>query len=1250
MANATYFGGAVGSPFRAIARLVSSAFFLCLLIAGASWSAAGQGVTHGAMAGTVTDSSGAVIVNASVVAQEATTGVKYETKTNSAGEYRIADLTFGTYTVTVTATGFKASVSNGVVVDVGTTRGLDVSLQPGSVSQSVVVNESATSIETETSEVGQVITTQEQLDLPLALGGVGATRSVEAFVFLAPGTTGPGTNNGAGGVFESKVSGGQNFGTEILLDGASMDRSENGSSFDEAAPSVEAIGQFKVVTSTPPADFGRSTGGFETFATKAGTNDYHGHVYEIFQNEDLNANSFFSNLEGAQRAPDKKNDYGLTFGGPVWLPHIYNGHGRTFFFFSWEQYKQNNGANITSTLPTDAERGGDFSAIEDLNPADVLGTNPCDDQPIHPGEIFDPSTTTTVDGVECRLPFPGNKIDTPLSGVATAALAYYPHAQNQNNLTNNFTFTSTGQVADTLTTIRIDHSLGSRNKFFFTYNSRENDHAPLNIQFDGPGYPGGQVQDFVTHYIRFGWDFTFTPALLNQLTLGYNRTESLNTGASASYGKEWDTTLGITGLPTNSVFPALNFNAGFDNMGYNVDNLTYDNGYRINDTLTWVKGKQTLRFGTDLRLQVYNPITFSNESGTFDFLPGETAGVNGVPSGGNGFASFLLGDVNDANAGIYAQQPKFIQPYYGFFVEDDWKVLPTLTLNLGLRWDTDAPRREAHGNYTDFSPTATNPGAGGLPGALVFAGTGAGRNGDVNETWGDTYHKDFGPRIGFAWAPGFLHGNSVLRGGYAIYYGPIVYADFGGGGLRQGFVGGLNPTTAVSPDGFNPAFAIDSGVPAYPAVPDLDPTQLNNGGSPWYISPSNGAPAVVQNWSLEVQHQLKQNWLLDVAYVGEHGTRLRSQFDGTNTLNPSYFSLGNLLNENISSPDAVNAGIPVPYPGFNRSVGDALTPFPQYGLVNGDCCLENLGQSSFDALEAYAQHRFANGLTLLASYTWSKTFTDAADSLLPDFANFAGGGGPQNPYDHRGDKSISTQNIPNQFVLSYIYQLPVGEGKKFLNKGGVVNEFLGGWEIGGVQRYQSGEPLSFGCTPYGVQGFNGCLRLDRVAGQPLTSEEVRNGTFSAPLSLVLSPNWTIGDATGPCTENMDGTFSSNPFGPQSTYWNCAAFFDPNIVAAGTPGVPFQFGNMPRVTGEVHSQAFFNEDFSIIKRTRVTEKSDIFFQADLLNAFNRHVFARPVTDFPTAPDFGQINTTAYPSAFGNANSFGRIVQFTMKVEF
>ena len=819
-------------------RSARKAFAGCLVMAltifAFSSAAVGQ-ANQGAIAGVVEDSSGAVVANAKLTATGKSTGTVYRTVTSSSGSYRFPNVRIGTYDLTVTAPGFKSQTLTGILVQVATTAAVDIKVSPGAVTESIVVQADAPTLQSETADIGTVVGAKQILDLPLALGStVQAMRSPEAFVFLTPGAVGPGSDSGNGGTFESKISGGQNYATEVLLDGSSTTRSENGSSFDETAPSVDALGEFKVITSTLPAEFGRTTGGIETFSTKAGTNVYHGEVYDIFRNDDLDANNwgndYFLSQNPANRQPfavptDKQNDYGVTFGGPVRIPHVYNGKDKTFFFFSWEQYRQSSGGTTTSTIPTTAELGGDFSA--QLNTANVLGTNPCDGTPIYQGEVFDPATTQTIGGVECRTAFmnepgsTGNVVpSTRFSQVGLNLISYYPTPQN-GNLLNNYTFAYSFPILDTSMTVRIDQNINAKSKAYFTYSSRTNNRISTTPEWAGPaGY--GRNQTFTTHFIRFGYDYAFTPTILNHANLGYNRTNSANIGAGVGLGggTDWDAKLGITGA-SGKMFPNIGVDEGSTaDFGDNVDGDTIDNGFRFNDSLTWIKGKHEFKLGYEQWYQQYSPLNFQNTSGTFDFGRAQTAGTAVTANlSGNGIASLLLGELSTANVTAYASQARWLRSYFAGFFQDSYKITPSLTLNIGLRYEIDEPQKESTGDTSNISLTATNPGAGNLPGVLVFAGKGAGRTGNVNERWANIWKKDWGPRIGFAYSPSVFKGNTIIRGGYGIIYGGLQYADFGGFN-RTGFQ--ANPAFN-SANGFDPALQIDSGLPGYPPPPILIP-------------------------------------------------------------------------------------------------------------------------------------------------------------------------------------------------------------------------------------------------------------------------------------------------------------------------------------------------------------------------------------------------------------------------------------------
>lgn len=1189
---------------------ISRLFGVCAVVLCAVHMACFEGnaqSVRGSLAGNVTDPTGALIAGAKVIATGTDTGVSLQTVSSSAGSYRLPEMPLGTYDVSVSAAGFSTQVQHGIQITIGSTTAANFSLSPGGATTTVNVDASAPTIETESSDVGGTVNSRQIIELPLALGGVGALRSPEAFEFLLPGTTGPGTANSNNGIFLSKIAGGQEYGNEVLLDGASQTRSENGSSFDEEAPSVEALQEFKITTAVPQAEFGRTTGGVEDFVTKSGTNEYHGTAFDIFRNEDMDANTWFNdgnealNCAGANDTPtcrntyrtpsDKQNDFGGSLGGPFRIPHIYNGKDKVFFFFSWEQFKQNLGATQTTTVPTLAERGGDFTAF--FNPAapPAAGanppTNPCDGSVVYAGEIFDPATQTVVNGTPCRTAFSGNVIPTTrFSAVANKLLALVP-APTNSGLFNNFNFQSTIPLVNTTYTVRIDASLTQRNKIFASYTTRDNNRTSGgNPILPYPLDPNSWKQDFETHLSRVGWDFTVTPTVLNHLNFGYNRTNSANFAVPIFNGVDYAQQLGIANAPASLNFPQFTFDgrdslANYGNPAQNDDNI--DNGFRVNDSVSIEKGRNSFKFGLDYRLQQYSPL--NNPTPAVNFGRPQTASdpANNELDG-NSFASLLLGQTSGGNFadGIYSEKPRWTSYYYALFAQDDIKISNNLTLNLGVRWDVDVPRAEAHNATSNFSPTAVDPEYG-IPGAIVF-----GTTTKSPQRWAETYYKDVAPRIGFAYTPPETNGKTVFRGGGAIFYGPLQFSDFGGS-MDSGY---KTQPTFTSSDGFSPAFALDSGFPAYSQPPNLDPGLFNGqpvSGS--YIEKQYGKPAAIYEWSLQMQQELAQDLILEIGYLGNKAQNLRSNVENLNNIPTSDFALGDQLNAAVVGN---TAGVAVPFNGFTTLWGSgapvqrALRPFPQYDYIDSGCCLQNVGMSSYNALLVSLHRQFRNGLTLQASYTWAKDLTDA-DSALPN--NGISVSQVQNPDNLRMEKAISAQDLPNTFVIAPLYRLPFGKDRMFLNHG-IASYIAGGWEIGSVQRYESGQPISF-CCATGIPGFENSLYYSRDPLQPLASAAYRSGHLNP---LVAGEN---------------------------NYFNSAAFIDPNSTSVRElrPNGAWEFGNIPRVTGAVRTQGYYNEDFSLLKTTQIREGLAFVLKAEFLNGFNRHQFAIPGDLNPEDGNFG-----------------------------
>ena len=1230
-----------------------------LILLGAGLPALAQ-LDTGAIAGTVLDPTGKVVADAKVDIRETATGTAYSTVSSSTGYYVFSSVRPGSYNVTVTATGFKTAIHRGVVVSVGIHTAQDITLALGSATETVSVTAGAQALESETSEVDTAIQPEQVEDLPLSIAG--GFRSPETLVYLVPGVAGAGQ---AASTDPIKINGGQEAGTDFLIDGITTNRQQNGSgSFGIMSPSIDAVNEFHVSLSGLPAELGRTTGGIANFNTRGGTNDYHGSVYEFYKNAVLDGNTWFDNAHIAEqgntaaaraeykRPADTKNDYGLNLGGPIRIPHLYHGSDKSFFFFNWEQWRQNYGGAITSELPTPAELGADgqyfdFSSTLGGQIPGVTSANDACNTTLYYGEIFDPQfeNVGSSAGLPCRTtPFPNNKI--PIGRVSTVAknivnTYLMPLAQQEVSGSSNYNYVqrSPGVVTNTAYSFRIDQNLGAKNRIWGFWSSRENTDSGGNSNLPVPFQTCCGTVDQLGKILRAGWEWFATPTLVNSLTVGGNRSNNINKSKASQMGTDWDQKLGIANGFSND-FPVFQFiGNAFGGIGDQEDSTDTDNVIALNDILHWQHGAHSLKLGGDAQYHQYSWVskiggTCSGNAGCIQFWDNQTASDEHFwGNDGNAFAAFLIGQTGDMNNLNDLHAPRWITHYGSVFAQDDWKVKPNLTLNIGLRWSYETPRREAAGDTSIWDPTLPDAAtANGAPGALVFAGKGTGRNGSKNETWGNVYKKDFEPRVGFSWQPDFLSHKDLIHGSAGIYYGPLVEADYGQGTV-QGFTVQGNEFTNDPLDGP----PLDGGLAAMSTSPDLNPNQLDGTSiGADYVAKSNGRPGMVETWTLEAQHQITPNLFASVGYLGMHATHLHAMLTFMNDMPDKYMALGDYLQWWAAAPGPLGWNGPAmePYPNFTCQAGpptctwawgveesQALRPFPQVEYINMDSYLQNLGQSTYNALEAKLEQRFHNGFNILASYTFSKTLTDA-DVIQPYWSTLQNGGAVQDPENLRAEKAVSSEDTPQNFVVSYIYELPIGKGKHFFgNTPKPVSAVISRWSVSGIQRYQSGQPISiFGAT--GIPGKNSSVRFDRVSGQP-----VKNSAYKNPL-LFNSTSNTTACATG--------------------YFNCNAFYDPNFITnrdtAGSPagGGPWRFGTMPRNSADIRGPGYEDEDFSISKVIPIHDKIQADFRGEMFDASNRHIFTRPNSNLG--------NTNVSVGQIGGLQLGPRLVQFRLRITY
>ena len=1039
-----------------------------------------------------------------------------------------------------------------------------------------------------------------------------------------------------GSQFTSRINGGQTLATENWFDGAAFGYAEGHQGTQESSVPYPSVQEMTVVENTFSAQYGHTSGGFVNYTTKSGTEKPHGNLYDFFSNDKLDAgNFFFAGIPTIpnKKLPLTQDNWGAAVGGPV--PKITK-WGKTFWFFNVDglDYHSTVNTGYVNTLPTALQKQGNFSEfltgnqVMDTCPSgtanagkpfgvtDLLGNlimkgqiynpDPTTFTPVAAHTVVDPCTGNTINvpaGFARQL-YAGNIIpvnDSLRSSLGAFMVPVIPAPDRNTLAVNGFGGSSDDNNKIHVRTwlFRIDHTFSSKFSISNTYyqNNRprvahcggpqgcntlhdgETDSA-ANDTYIGQGF----FQRITNHFEHLQMNWVIKPNLFNHTTLAYDRWHMQ--GNQLSGGVGWNQKLGL-GLPTDAKFntagfPSINFSGPQGYTAYGTPwasgGSDINNRYQFLDDVSWTTGKHTFKAGLEYRYMNFPQTGWAvNTGGSLNFSSNETAtydfsGAIRSDVTGNGFASLLLGQVNSAGFSApfnYMPKMKYSAPW----INDDFKLTTKLTLSFGLRLDWQSGLYEQHGRFSTFDPTAQNP-VGHL-GATIFNSSKA--NGNSN--W------NVGPRFGFAYA---LNNKTVVRGGYGIYYAG-AQADSWDPYPVDGYQ--TNPTAPNLTNGLLPAFyfqgtgscpsqettnnvgAVSCGWPAGSIVlPPQLRADVANGGSPVGVAPKTYTMPRYQNWSISFQRQLTQNMAIDIAYVGNHGTRLidgRSAAGVYDNMNPgSVLSLGSALTSGqfvngVPNAAAIAAGYSTPpYPTFTGDLAQALRMWPQYQQINWRYFPD--GKSHYNAFQASFDRRMSQGLQFRAAYTYSRLMNNGAESGL-------GSGGPpvQNPSDMRDLYTVSSDDVPHILTLGWQYQLPFGKGQWLgRDANGAVDKVIGNWEVSAIQTYQSGRPLSITMANNNLGGylFNYVQYPNKVSGT-----NALTGNFRDP--------------------NTD------------TYLNAAAWADPG---------QFGFGNAPREDENVRWFGYRNEDFSIQKDTYFGEGRYVRFQGDAGNVLNRVFFCPPGT--------------------------------------
>ena len=1111
--------------------------------------------TQGTITGTITDSQGANVVDADIVVRQIATGLTFNSRSNASGVYVVPSLPVGSYEIKTTAAGFETFVRGPVTLDVGQRLRVDVKLKVGSETQIISVTGDVPRLQSEDSSLGTIIEGKRIQELPLN------GRQPFTLTKLVPGVQNI-TNDSSGfadssnqGFSRLRINGGSYLGNQFLLDGT-INTIPNINEIS-VVPMADSIAEFRVETNVPKAEFGETTGGIINLATKSGENSIHGTAYEFIRNDAFDATNRFAT--SSTKAKLRYNQFGGTIGGPVWLPHLYNGHDRTFFFFGFEQWHYDTSTLQFTTVPTALQRAGDFS--QTLNAQGALIP------------IYDPATTTPnpAGNGYLRQRLADNKIPSArMDSLSLAILQYMPLPNttpiDPNTNTNNYLGQAPSTIDQDVIAIRIDHKINTSDSIWARYSGNLNNTYPLGFGL-GVADPQARKDYRGNHNIALGETHIFSSSLLNQFRIGLLR--QYLTYRAPSVGRNLPQQLGMPGIFPNTEFPSVQV-SGMLNLGYSVS-ASPSNGNRVStiiqlaDSVTWIRGNHTIQIGAEGHSTQFNTNAQVYPSGEFNFN-GSLTNNPQTPSGtGVGFADFLLGQVA---GGQQSYNAAFATRAWqlGAYIQDDYKAAPNVTFNIGLRYDLTGPPTERHHYFSTFNPSIVNPQTG-MPGVMTYAGIG------VPNTFVDYDYNNFAPRLGFAW---MMNKKTIIRGAYGVVFNPVEAADIH---ANSNNALGFSSTTTFGSTGPFQAFPFSQGPSALivPAGASGGPTAYR--GQSVYVQNRYAPAPYTQQWNYSIQRDLGKGWTATASYVGNHGVRLIGGNLNLNQLDPAYYtSYGSKLQNQVPNPfyRQIKTGA---LSGPTISQTQALLPFPDYG---GITTIARHGAGSlYHSLQATAEHRYANGITMLVAYTKSKLIDDSssedAGESVDQIKSRLG------VYSPNLDRSLDIYDVSQHLVISGSWNIEFAK-----NTHGWRRAVLDGWQPNGIITWSTG-------TPIRVTGANNFTSIN------------------------------IPDMVG------DPNLPSSRRGIQK-WFNTDAFKNP---------ANYVIGNAPFVLSSTRNPGYVNADLSMTKNFVLHNEWKFQLRAESFNAFNHPNLNGPNATF--SPNSLGVNTNALFGKITSAQS-PRLIQF------